>query len=142
MVFISAYFGDTPVLYYYHRTLYTIDDTHPSTPPLHLSTLLIPPTQSRNDSTLITLEYTAGIDVLKWTYRGALGTVIGARLGAVPVSLRWNRDWQVCFFTLKVFDGEMVDYNCGGTYIGHAMGLILGVICTGVWKRDQSPWLI
>jgi len=45
---------------------------------------------------LITLEYSTDIDVLKWTYWGGMGTVLGAWLGAVPIPLDWDRDWQVC----------------------------------------------
>ena len=44
---------------------------------------------------LITLEYTTEIDVLEWTYWGAIGTFIGAWLGAVPIPLDWDREWQV-----------------------------------------------
>jgi hypothetical protein len=32
----------------------------------------------------------------------------------------------------------MVYYNCGGAYIGHTMGLILRIMCDGVWKRGPK----
>ena len=41
------------------------------------------------------MEYHATNDVLKWTYWAAIGTVIGAWLGAVPIPLDWDREWQV-----------------------------------------------
>lgn len=43
---------------------------------------------------LVTLEYTTDIDVLEWAYWGAIGTFIGAWLGAVPIPLDWDREWQ------------------------------------------------
>lgn len=56
---------------------------------------------------LITLEYHADVDVMKWTYWGAIGTFIGAWLGAVPIPLDWDRDWQVKTFSFppKSIDG-------------------------------------
>ena len=53
----------------------------------------IPPTVE-NMRQLITLEYTTDIDVLEWAYWGAIGTFIGAWLGAVPIPLDWDREWQ------------------------------------------------
>jgi len=41
------------------------------------------------------LEYEPDIDVVKWTYFGAIGTLVGAWLGAAPIPLDWDREWQV-----------------------------------------------
>jgi phosphatidylinositol glycan class F len=58
-----------------------------------LSSSITPTTE--NIRRLITLEYHTDVDVLKWTYWAGIGTVIGAWLGAVPIPLDWDRDWQV-----------------------------------------------
>ena len=58
-----------------------------------LSSSIIP--SSENLRQLITLEYHADIDVLKWAYWGGIGTIVGAWLGAVPIPLDWDREWQV-----------------------------------------------
>ena len=55
------------------------------------------PYNAENIRQLITLEYHPDVDVMKWSYWGAIGTVIGAWLGAVPIPLDWDRDWQVYF---------------------------------------------
>jgi hypothetical protein len=67
---------------------------------LHLALLGIYPLSSVTPKVdtihrIITLEYKADADVLKWTYWGAIGTLIGAWLGAVHISLDWDRKWQV-----------------------------------------------
>jgi GPI biosynthesis protein family Pig-F len=68
---------------------------------VHLAVLCTYPLSSsitptlENIRQLITLEYHADADVLKWTYWGAIGTLIGAWLGAVPIPLDWDREWQV-----------------------------------------------
>jgi GPI ethanolamine phosphate transferase 2/3 subunit F len=76
---------------------------------VHLSLLAIYPLSSsinltpENIRRLVTLEYHADIDVLKWTYWGAIGALIGVWLGAVPMPLDWDRDWQVlCVLEFKL----------------------------------------
>jgi GPI ethanolamine phosphate transferase 2/3 subunit F len=67
----------------------------------HLTLLSIYPLSSpiiptvENMRRLVTLEYDADVDILKWTYWGAIGALLGAWLGAVPIPLDWDRDWQV-----------------------------------------------
>jgi phosphatidylinositol glycan class F len=74
---------------------------------LHLSLLASYPLFSSIIPTLenlrqvVTLEYSPDIDVQKWAYWGALGTCIGAWLGAVPIPLDWDREWQVIFHSSK-----------------------------------------
>ena len=69
---------------------------------LHIALLSTYPLSSsikpnpENIRQLVTLEYDAEFDVMKWTYWGAIGTVIGGWLGAVPIPLDWDREWQVC----------------------------------------------
>jgi GPI ethanolamine phosphate transferase 2/3 subunit F len=50
---------------------------------------------SENVRQLVTLEYIPDVDTLKWTYWGGIGTILGAWLGAVPIPLDWDREWQV-----------------------------------------------
>lgn len=52
-----------------------------------------------------------------WTanYIASLGTVIGAWLGAVPIPLDWDREWQRWPVTIVV-----------GAYVGNAVGRIIG----------------
>jgi GPI ethanolamine phosphate transferase 2/3 subunit F len=64
------------------------------------------PANVENIRQLVTLEYHAEVDVLKWNYWGAIGTVLGAWLGAVPIPLDWDREWQVCFPPWKRVDGR------------------------------------
>ena len=57
------------------------------------------------------------MDVQKWAYWGALGTCIGAWLGAVPIPLDWDREWQVSPLEINSDVVEMADYDhCGGVY--------------------------
>ncbi|KAL2817088.1 GPI biosynthesis protein family Pig-F-domain-containing protein [Aspergillus granulosus] len=46
---------------------------------------------------------------------GALGTCLGAWLGAVPIPLDWDRPWQAYPITILT-----------GAYIGHVLGMLLG----------------
>jgi phosphatidylinositol glycan class F len=90
---------------------------------LHLSLLasyplfssIIPTTENLRQ--LVTLEYSPDMDVQKWAYWGALGTCIGAWLGAVPIPLDWDREWQVSPLEINSDVVEMADYDhCGGVY--------------------------
>ncbi|KAH8725898.1 glycosylphosphatidylinositol anchor biosynthesis protein 11 [Phaeosphaeriaceae sp. PMI808] len=48
-------------------------------------------------------------------YGGLLGTVLGAWLGAIPIPLDWDREWQKWPVTIVT-----------GAYIGYAVGKLLG----------------
>jgi phosphatidylinositol glycan class F len=48
-------------------------------------------------------------------YGGLIGTVLGAWLGAVPIPLDWDREWQKWPVTIVT-----------GAYIGYAVGKLLG----------------
>ncbi|KAL4903864.1 hypothetical protein BDW74DRAFT_155527 [Aspergillus multicolor] len=72
------------------------------------------------------LIYTHGVDGNVWSeiwgaarpldavWGGALGTCIGAWLGAVPIPLDWDRPWQAYPITILT-----------GAYIGYAAGMLL-----------------
>lgn len=76
---------------------------------------------------VLPLIYTHGLEKDRWldiiacklpldqVTGGALGTGIGAWLGAIPVPLDWDRDWQTWPVTVVT-----------GAYIGHAVGRIVG----------------
>ncbi|KAI4844064.1 hypothetical protein E4T45_08310 [Aureobasidium sp. EXF-8846] len=73
------------------------------------------------------LFYVHGVDAAKWTEVGALaapidevfgatvGTLIGAWVGAVPIPLDWDREWQKWPVTILA-----------GAYVGYAVGKIVG----------------
>ncbi|UPX15018.1 Glycosylphosphatidylinositol (GPI) anchor assembly protein [Ascochyta rabiei] len=48
-------------------------------------------------------------------YGGMIGTVLGAWLGAVPIPLDWDREWQKWPVTIVT-----------GAYVGYAVGKLLG----------------
>ncbi|KAG9201285.1 Glycosylphosphatidylinositol (GPI) anchor assembly protein [Epicoccum nigrum] len=48
-------------------------------------------------------------------YGGLIGTVVGAWLGAVPVPLDWDREWQQWPVTIVT-----------GAYVGYALGKVVG----------------
>lgn len=48
-------------------------------------------------------------------YGGLIGTVLGAWLGAVPIPLDWDREWQKWPVTIVT-----------GAYLGYAVGKLLG----------------
>ncbi|KAH3912931.1 hypothetical protein HBI56_090030 [Parastagonospora nodorum] len=48
-------------------------------------------------------------------YGGLIGTVLGAWLGAVPIPLDWDREWQKWPVTIVT-----------GAYLGYALGKVLG----------------
>jgi GPI ethanolamine phosphate transferase 2/3 subunit F len=55
------------------------------------------------------------------TFGGLLGAVVGAWLGAVPIPLDWDREWQAWPVTIVV-----------GMYVGHCVGAkLLGTLCYG-----------
>ncbi|KAL4894446.1 GPI biosynthesis protein Pig-F [Aspergillus ambiguus] len=73
------------------------------------------------------LIYTHGVDGPVWkevwgvfrpgdaVWGAALGTCVGAWLGAVPIPLDWDRPWQAYPITILT-----------GAYIGHGVGSLLG----------------
>ncbi|KAI4906501.1 hypothetical protein J4E90_010394 [Alternaria incomplexa] len=73
------------------------------------------------------LVYVHGVDGETWrqiialllpmdeVYGGLIGTVLGAWLGAVPIPLDWDREWQKWPVTIVT-----------GAYIGYAVGKLLG----------------
>ncbi|KAK6007661.1 hypothetical protein QM012_004475 [Aureobasidium pullulans] len=73
------------------------------------------------------LFYVHGVDAAKWTEVGALaapidevfgatvGTLIGAWVGAIPIPLDWDREWQKWPVTILA-----------GAYMGYAVGKIVG----------------
>ncbi|KAK9450621.1 GPI biosynthesis protein family Pig-F-domain-containing protein [Limtongia smithiae] len=60
------------------------------------------------------------------TYAGAVGCVLGAWLGAVPIPLDWDREWQRWPVTIAV-----------GAYAGSAIGRVAGALCSGE-KRAKT----
>ncbi|KAK9351560.1 GPI biosynthesis protein family Pig-F-domain-containing protein [Lipomyces doorenjongii] len=56
-------------------------------------------------------------------YTAALGTIAGAWLGAVPIPLDWDREWQIWPVTV-VF----------GAYVGNALGRLVGAVLSGKEK--------
>lgn len=57
-----------------------------------------------------------------------MGTILGAWLGAVPIPLDWDREWQAWPVTVVV-----------GAYVGYAMGKMVG----GGWgwgRRVEFVW--
>ncbi|KAK9483035.1 GPI biosynthesis protein family Pig-F-domain-containing protein [Lipomyces starkeyi] len=57
-------------------------------------------------------------------YTAALGTIAGAWLGAVPIPLDWDREWQTWPVTV-VF----------GAYVGNAVGRLVGAVVSGKEKK-------
>ncbi|KAK9388707.1 GPI biosynthesis protein family Pig-F-domain-containing protein [Lipomyces mesembrius] len=57
-------------------------------------------------------------------YTAALGTIAGAWLGAVPIPLDWDREWQTWPVTV-VF----------GAYVGNALGRLFGAVLGGKEKK-------
>ncbi|RPB12234.1 hypothetical protein P167DRAFT_523456 [Morchella conica CCBAS932] len=78
------------------------------------------------------LIYTNGVDGQKWrdivsvtlpideAFGGALGALVGGWLGAVPIPLDWDREWQKWPVTIVT-----------GVYIGHLVGKSLGSVFQG-----------
>ncbi|KAI5467174.1 GPI biosynthesis protein family Pig-F-domain-containing protein [Mariannaea sp. PMI_226] len=64
------------------------------------------------------------------TFGGLIGAVVGAWLGAVPIPLDWDRDWQKWPVTIVV-----------GTYLGYLVGTkVLGALFYGKrWAITIGP---
>lgn len=77
--------------------------------------------------TIFPLIYTNGTDGAKWreiaslyspvdeVFGGAVGCLVGAWLGAVPIPLDWDREWQKWPVTIVT-----------GAYAGYAVGKLVG----------------
>jgi phosphatidylinositol glycan class F len=87
---------------------------------------------------LITLEYKADADVLKWTYWGAVGTLLGAWLGAVPIPLDWDREWQVLHPLFQAYPKKWPITIVVGAYFGHALSLLIGLAWHGVSTKGPK----
>ncbi|GAB7350348.1 hypothetical protein MBLNU459_g0978t2 [Dothideomycetes sp. NU459] len=78
------------------------------------------------------LFYVHGVDASKWmevaalaapvdeVFGAALGTLVGAWVGAVPIPLDWDRDWQKWPTTILA-----------GAYVGFVVGKLLGRLLRG-----------
>jgi phosphatidylinositol glycan class F len=86
---------------------------------------------------LITLEYNTDADVLKWTYWGAIGTLLGAWLGAVPIPLDWDREWQVLPLIFCLWEKWPITIVVGA-YCGHAFGILMGLAWHGVSTKGPK----
>lgn len=64
------------------------------------------------------------------TFGGLLGAVVGAWLGAVPIPLDWDREWQKWPVTIVA-----------GTYLGYIVGSrVLGTVFYGKrWAITAGP---
>jgi len=95
---------------------------------------------SENMRQLITLEYHADVDVLKCAYWGGIGTIIGAWLGAVPIPLDWDREWQVNNCDASGLTEQKWPITIiVGAYIGHAIGLLLAIMWRGISTKALKP---
>jgi len=75
----------------------------------------------------VPLIYCHGVDTAKWkdiaafnapideVFGASLGTLLGAWIGAIPIPLDWDREWQKWPITIVT-----------GAYIGFAVGKLLG----------------
>ncbi|KAL4991893.1 GPI biosynthesis protein family Pig-F-domain-containing protein [Aspergillus falconensis] len=84
------------------------------------------------------LIYTHGVDGSVWreiwgaarpldaVWGGALGTCLGAWVGAVPIPLDWDRPWQAYPITILT-----------GAYVGYALGMLLGRVKGVFGKRIE-----
>ncbi|KAL6230114.1 hypothetical protein BDW75DRAFT_223490 [Aspergillus navahoensis] len=84
------------------------------------------------------LIYTHGVDGPVWreiwgaarpldaVWGGALGTCLGAWLGAVPIPLDWDRPWQAYPITILT-----------GAYVGYTLGMLLGRVKGVFGKRIE-----
>lgn len=76
---------------------------------------------------IMPLVYVHGVDALRWrdvvafmspadeVFGAAVGTMVGAWVGAVPIPLDWDREWQKWPVTI-----------ISGAYVGWALGKLVG----------------
>lgn len=64
---------------------------------------------------------------LNSVYGGAVGTWLGAWLGAIPIPLDWDRPWQQWPITIV-----------GGAYYGTAVGTIIGALYAIIVRKRQK----
>lgn len=63
------------------------------------------------------------------TFGGLVGAVLGAWLGAVPIPLDWDREWQKWPVTIVT-----------GMYVGHALGArVVGSLFFGKRMGGSAP---
>ncbi|MCJ1444123.1 MAG: Glycosylphosphatidylinositol (GPI) anchor assembly protein [Stictis urceolatum] len=86
------------------------------------------------------LFYSHGVDRQAWweisafmlpgdeVWGGTIGTVVGAWLGAVPIPLDWDREWQKWPVTI-----------CTGAYLGWAVGRAAGGWVFRGWRINFDP---
>ncbi|OJJ42836.1 hypothetical protein ASPZODRAFT_155085 [Penicilliopsis zonata CBS 506.65] len=86
----------------------------------------------------VPLVYVHGVDGAVWkdvwafarpldaVWGGALGTCVGAWLGAIPIPLDWDRPWQAFPITILT-----------GAYIGYALGSLFGRTALVYGKRVE-----
>ncbi|KAA8912452.1 GPI biosynthesis protein Pig-F [Sphaerosporella brunnea] len=86
---------------------------------------------------VLPLVYAIGVDGMKWrdvvalrgdveeAFLGALGACLGAWLGAVPIPLDWDREWQKWPITI-----------IAGAYAGYLLGKTAGWF----WKGKKMPF--
>ncbi|RKL22604.1 Glycosylphosphatidylinositol anchor biosynthesis protein 11 [Fusarium oxysporum] len=88
----------------------------------HIAVLAIYPVFYVRGSDPVPLQAVVGVSApFDQTYGGFIGTVVGAWLGAVPIPLDWDREWQKWPVTIVV-----------GAYIGYIVGSqILGTVFFG-----------
>ena len=98
-----------------------------STFPLSASVTL----SHENIARVLKLQYYSEFDILTWTYWGAVGTLVGAWLGAAPIPLDWDRDWQV-IPSSNLLTQKWPITVVVGAYLGHALGLVLSAILNGL----------
>lgn len=83
----------------------------------HIALLAIYPIFYVRGSDPVPLQAVLGISApFDRTFGGFLGTVIGAWLGAVPIPLDWDREWQKWPVTIVV--GAYVGYIVGSQLLG------------------------
>ncbi|KAF5965701.1 glycosylphosphatidylinositol anchor biosynthesis 11 [Fusarium coicis] len=88
----------------------------------HIAVLAIYPVFYVRGSDPVPLQAVVGVSApFDQTFGGFIGTVVGAWLGAVPIPLDWDREWQKWPVTIVV-----------GAYIGYMVGSqILGTVFFG-----------
>lgn len=91
---------------------------------LHLALLaLLPLFYARPLTSRHWLEILSGTAPLDEVYGAAMGAMAGAWLGAVPIPLDWDREWQAWPVTVVV-----------GAFGGWGLGREVGKVVAGRWR--------